>query len=173
MTGEQSSRVQEGRDEPGGRTALKRLGRWSSGLALIAAVLLTLMVGLSITAPQAEAATWHTRLSASGHHGRTCGPVTLYGSRETRLKYWTARVWDAEDDADDDDGGEWEYDWVKFKLVRSDTGETIKTFGPYYRPTGNLAWHSVAIELPSGSHPYKIRVSCDDARWGFKLQQYN
>jgi hypothetical protein len=132
-------------------------------VALLATVLLLLA---SVSASQAEAASWHTKLSGSGHaESRTFGPTTMYGSRETRLKYWTAKKWDA------DDGGEWEYDWVKFKLVRSDTGATLKTFGPFYSPTGYLAWHTASVTLPSGGHPYKLKVTCDDARWGFKLQQ--
>jgi len=133
---------------------------------LTVALALALLLVASIAAPRAQAATWHTKLSGSGHaESRTFGPVTMYGSRETRLKYWTARVWEA------DDGGEWEYDWVRFTLVRSDTGATIKTFGPCYSRTGYLNWHTASVRLPAGRHPYKLRVTCDDARWGFRLQQ--
>lgn len=135
------------------------------GLLPIAAIALVLMLGAAVAAPQAKAATWHTKLSGSGHaESRTFGPATMYGGRETRFKYWTAKKWDADD-------GEWEYDWVKFKLIRSDTGATVKTFGPYYSPTGYQNWHTASVTLPSGGHPYRLKVTCDDARWGFKVQQ--
>jgi hypothetical protein len=146
-----------------GRTSVRRHVLATGGLVMLAAALLLLLAFAS--APQAQAASWHTKLSGSGHaESRTFGPATMYGSRETRLKYWTAKKWDADD-------GEWEYDWVKFKLVRSDTGATVKTFGPYYSPTGYQDWHVAGVKLPSGGHPYKLKVTCDDARWGFTLQQ--
>jgi len=117
------------------------------------------------SAPQAQAASWHTKLCGSGHaESRTFGPATMYGSRDARLRHWTARKWEA------DDGGAWEYDWVRFRLVRSDTGATIKSFGPYYSPTGYQDWHTASVTLPSGGRPYKLKVTCDDACWGFGLQ---
>lgn len=132
-------------------------------VALVLVLAAALLFGASIATPRAEAHVWHTKLAASGHHGGTFGPVTLYGGRETRFRYWTARV--LEDD------GEWDYDWVKFRLVRRDTGTIIRTFGPIYRPTGYLDWTTVAVRLPARGHPYVVRVTCDDARWGFRLQQ--
>ena len=147
-----------------GRTSIRRQVVAMGGMVMLAAAFLLLLAFAS--APQAQAASWHTKLSGSGHaESRTFGPATMYGSRDTRLRYWTARKWDA------DDGGEWEYDWVKFKLVRSDTGATVRTFGPYYSPTGYQDWHPATVTLPSGGHPYKLKVTCDDARWGFRLQQ--
>ena len=157
-------------DEPAARNVRRSAGlqgMWrlliACGMAAMLAIALVLCA--SVTASRAEAASWHTLKKASGHaESRTYGPVTMYGGRETRLKYWTAKKWDADD-------AEWEYDWVKFKLVRSDTGKTVKVFGPYYSPTGYQDWRIATITLPSGGHPYKLRVTCDDARWGFKLQQ--
>jgi hypothetical protein len=146
------------------RTSIRRHVLAVGGLVILAVAFLLLLAFAS--APQAQAASWHTKLSGSGHaERRTFGQATMHGGRDTRLKYWTAKKWDA------DDGGEWEYDWVKFKLVRSDTGATVKTFGPYYSPTGYQDWHTASVSLPSGGVPYKLKVTSDDARWGFKLQQ--
>lgn len=144
--------------------------RWrlfvSTGLAaLVAAVLL-----LATVAPSdAQAATWRTKLSGSGggdHYSKTFGPTKtkLWSARATRLRYWTARHWDADD-------REWEYDWVRFRLIRADTGKVVKTFGPYKRPTGLNQWRSVSVKLPAGGHGYKLRAIADDARFGFRLQQ--
>jgi hypothetical protein len=142
--------------------ASRRLPALGGLAALIVAVLVTMAAA---TPSPVQAATWQTELSGSGHHGRTHGPATLSDGRSTRLAFWTARVWDA-----DEDGGEWEYDWVKFRLIRTDTGKTVRTFGPYHHPTGRQDWSTVSVTLPVDG-PYRLRAVCDDARWGFKLQQ--
>jgi len=64
-----------------------------------------------------------------------------------------------------------EYDWVRFKLIRVDTGKVVKNFGPYYRPTGVKKWRTVSIKLPKGARRYRLRAISDDARYGFQLQQ--
>jgi hypothetical protein len=124
-----------------------------------------LLLVATLAAPQAKAATWHTVKAAADHHNRGFD-VRLYPARPPRLKYWTAREWDA-----DDDGGEWEYDWVRFRLIRNDTSSVVKQVGPLYSPTGYKNWHAVGISLPSGVRQYTLKVASDDARWGFRLQQ--
>lgn len=139
-------------------------------IATLVALLVATMVLLSAIAPApAEAAAWRTKLSGAAggdHHSRTYGPTKakLWRDRATRLRYWTARYWDADD-------REWEYDWVKFRLVRADTGKVVKILGPFYRPTGLKKWRTVTIKLPKGGHRYKLRAIADDARFGFRLQQ--
>jgi hypothetical protein len=137
--------------------------RFLVGGILVAAlaVVVLLLGGQS----QAQAATWHTVKAGANHHSRTYS-ITLGPSHPTRLKYWTAKVWDA-----DDDGGEWEYDWVKFRLTCRYTGAVVKRVGPLYSPTGYLNWHTAGISVPSGVRNCTFKVTCDDARWGFKLQQ--
>ncbi len=144
--------------------------RWrlliAAGLAALVAAVLSLA---TVAPPDAQAATWRTKLSRSGggdDYSRTFGPTKakLWRGRATRLRYWTARYWDADD-------REWEYDWVRFRLIRADTGKVVKTFGPYKRPTGVNKWRSVSITLPKGGHRYKLRAIADDARFGFRLQQ--
>jgi len=132
---------------------------------LAAAVSVIVLLIASVSASSALAATWQTKISGANHVNRTYS-VTMNPSHPTRLKYWTARKWDA-----DDDGGEWEYDWVKFRLIRNDTSAVVKTVGPLYSPTGHEVWHTFSITLPSGVRNYTLKVTCDDARWGFKLQQ--
>ena len=145
----------------GGRRRLLMLG----GLASLVVAALALLV--VVFPPQAQAAKWHTKLSGSGggdHYSKAYGPKTLRGDRQARLRFWTARVWEADD-------REWEYDWVRFRLIRGDTGKTVRTFGPYFRPTSYRNWRSLAVKLPAGGHPYRLQAISDDARFGFRLQQ--
>lgn len=143
--------------------ASRRLSAAGGFVALAAAVLVLLVAAFP---SQAQAVKWHNKIVGSGHDDcrRTYGPARLQANRATRLAFWTARVWDADD-------REWEYDWVRFRLIRTDTGKIVKTFGPYYRPTGYKKWRTVSIKLPAGRRSYRLQAISDDARFGFQLQQ--
>ncbi len=106
------------------------VSRLLTALSLAAAVAVIVLLIASVSASSALAATWHTKISGANHINRTFS-VAMNPSHPTRLKYWTARKWDA-----DEDGGEWEYDWVKFRLIRNDTSAVFRTAGRCTRPPG-------------------------------------
>ncbi|HQG04400.1 MAG TPA: hypothetical protein PK838_08790 [Thermoleophilia bacterium] len=142
---------------------------WLLG-GLVTLLVATLLLLAALSPAPAEAAKWRTKLAGKGRdnepRGRLYGPTKtkLKRAHATRLRFWTAREWDADD-------REWEYDWVRFKLIRVDTGKVVKSFGPYYRPTGVKKWRTVSIKLPKGARRYRLRAISDDARYGFQLQQ--
>lgn len=133
---------------------------------LLAGGLLTLVIAATLvfspgTATDAQAATWHNVLNIKCHHDRLFTDVRLYPSRPTRLKYWTNPDW-----------GETVYGFVTFRLKRSDTGAIVRKVGPIEQPTGQENWRTTSlITLPRGIRSYIFKVRCEDASFGFKLQQ--
>jgi hypothetical protein len=144
------------------RRAVGMKGRLAAAALVLGLAVAVSVIG-ALSAPQARAATWHTVEAGADQQNRKYS-VTLNPSRPTRLKYMTGRVLDIDD-------GEFKYDWVRFRLIRKDTSEVVKQVGPLYSPTGYQNWHTAGITLPSGVRRYTLRVTCDDALWGFRLQQ--
>jgi hypothetical protein len=137
-------------------------GRHATAALVLGLAVAVLLVG-ALSAPQARAARWHTVKAGADHRDRTY-KVTLDPSHPARLKYMTAPEVDVDD-------GEFAYDWVRFRLLRKDTSAVVKQVGPLYSPTGALNWRTVGVTLPSGVRKYTFRVTCDDAVWGFRLEQ--